>query len=91
MKMGSFQLDEHDISTLIDSLPERDTVLIAGLGEPLLYPELDTFLMHTAQYRCHTHLFTNGQLIHRKINVLRQVDRISVSVDGATAAKLDSV
>jgi MoaA/NifB/PqqE/SkfB family radical SAM enzyme len=91
MNMGSFQLNEHEINTLIDSLPERDSVVIAGLGEPLLYPALDTFLVRTAQYRCHTHLFTNGQLIHRKINVLRQVDRISVSVDGATAATFETL
>ena len=91
MDMGSFQLNEHEINTLIDSLPGRESVLIAGLGEPLLYPALDTFLMRTAQYRCHTHLFTNGQLIHRKINVLRQVDRISVSVDGATAATFETL
>lgn len=91
LEMGNFELDAHTIDTLIDSLPQRDTVMIAGLGEPLLYPGLETFLLHTARYRCQTHLFTNGQLIHRKLDVLRQVNRISVSVDGATQATFETL
>lgn len=91
VEMGRFELDARTIDTLIDSLPQRDTVMIAGLGEPLLYPRLDTFLLHTARYRCRTHLFTNGQLIHRKLDVLRQVDRISVSLDGATRATFETL
>jgi MoaA/NifB/PqqE/SkfB family radical SAM enzyme len=91
LDMGKFELGAHTIDTLIDSLPQRDTVMIAGLGEPLLYPGLDTFLLHTAHYQCRTHLFTNGQLIHRKIDVLRHVDRISVSMDGATRATFETL
>lgn len=89
--MGTFQLDRNAVNTLIDSLPARDTVLIAGLGEPLLYSGLELFLMHTALFQCRTHLFTNGQLIHRKLDVLRQVDRISVSFDGATPATFETL
>jgi wyosine [tRNA(Phe)-imidazoG37] synthetase (radical SAM superfamily) len=90
-EMGTFQLDTNAVNILIDSLPARDTVMIAGLGEPLLYPGLEVFLRHTALFQCRTHLFTNGQLINRKLDALRQVNRISVSMDGATQATFETL
>lgn len=91
LDMGKFQLDGNAVNTLIDSLPARETVMIAGLGEPLLYPALDRFLKYAALFQCRTHLFTNGQLIHRKLAELRQVERISVSLDGATRETFETL
>jgi MoaA/NifB/PqqE/SkfB family radical SAM enzyme len=83
--MGKFRLGEHDLTALIESLPYRESVMIAGLGEPLLYSGLDAFLPLLKRYRCASHLFTNGQLIHRHLHTLRMLDRVSVSFDGACA------
>lgn len=89
--MGRFALDRAQLDTLIDSLPYVDTVMIAGLGEPLLYPGLPHFLPWLRRYRCHVHLFTNGELIHRRLDCLRDLDRISVSLDGATPATFEAL
>jgi MoaA/NifB/PqqE/SkfB family radical SAM enzyme len=87
--MGKFRLGEYDIAALIDSLPYRETVMIAGLGEPLLYTGLDEFLALLKRYRCATHMFTNGQLINRHLDTLRLLDRVSVSFDGASAESFE--
>lgn len=84
LDMGRNQLDGPALDSLIDALPYVDTVMIAGLGEPLLYPGLDRFLPQVRRYRCRSHLFTNGELIHRHLALLAQLDRISISFDGAT-------
>lgn len=89
--MGRFALDRAQLDTLIDSLPYVDTVMIAGLGEPLLYPGLPHFLPWLRRYGCHVHLFTNGELIHRRLDCLRDLDRISISLDGATSATFETL
>jgi MoaA/NifB/PqqE/SkfB family radical SAM enzyme len=91
LPMGRFALREEDIDTLVDSLPYVDTVMIAGLGEPLLYPHLDRFLPHLERYGCHTHLYTNGELIHRHLGLLAKLDRVSVSLDGATPETFETL
>lgn len=83
--MGRFALNRLQIDTLVDSLPYVDTVMIAGLGEPLLYPGVGRFLPWLRRYGCHAHLFTNGELIDRRIDWLRELDRVSISLDGASA------
>ncbi len=89
LDMGRFSLNREQIDTLINNLPYIDTVMIAGLGEPLLYPGLGRFLPWLRRYGCHAHLFTNGELIDRRLDWLRDLDRISVSLDGATAATFE--
>jgi MoaA/NifB/PqqE/SkfB family radical SAM enzyme len=84
LDMGKFQLSELDLDTLIDVLPYVETVMMAGLGEPLLYRGIKPFLPYLSRYGCHSHLFTNGELIDRHLDVLPHVQRISVSIDGAS-------
>jgi pyruvate-formate lyase-activating enzyme len=91
LDMGKFQLGSLDLDTLIDSLPYRESVMIAGLGEPLLYRGLPDFLPYLRRYRCHSHLFTNGQLIDKHLSLLHCLDRISVSFDGATPATFETL
>ncbi len=89
LDMGRFELGPPEIDAIVDSLPYRETVMIAGLGEPLLYPGLGRFLPYLKRYRCGTHLFTNGELIDRRLDLICNIDRISVSLDGATAATFE--
>lgn len=91
LNMGKFQLGRLDLDTLIDSLPYRESVMIAGLGEPLLYRGLPDFLPYLRRYRCHAHLFTNGQLIDKHLSLLHCLDRISISFDGATPATFEAL
>jgi len=90
-EMGNVQLGADAIDAMINGLPAIDTVMIAGLGEPLLYRDLEHFLSYLARYQCRTHLFTNGQLIHRKLAVLKLVQRVSVSFDGATRGTFETL
>jgi MoaA/NifB/PqqE/SkfB family radical SAM enzyme len=89
LDMGNLRLSKTDLDTLIDSLPFRETVMIAGLGEPLLYRGLAEFLPYLRRYQCQSHLFTNGQLIDRHLHLLHNLDRISVSFDGATVSTFE--
>ena len=91
LDMGRYALSREQLDALIDSLPYVDTVMIAGLGEPLLYPGLGRFLPWLHRYGCHAHLFTNGELIDRRLDWLRDLDRISISLDGATAATFETL
>lgn len=91
LDMGRFALNAAQIDTLVDSLPYVETVMIAGLGEPLLYPGLGRFLPWLRGYGCHAHLFTNGELIDRRLKWLLELDRVSVSLDGACAHTFESL
>jgi len=91
LDMGRFELGPAEIDAIVDSLPYRETVMIAGLGEPLLYPGLGRFLPYLKRYRCGTHLFTNGELIDSRLGLIKDIDRISVSLDGATAATFETL
>lgn len=91
LDMGRFRLGAADLDVLIDRLPYLDSLMIAGLGEPLLSPQLEPLLVQAARFGCRTHVFTNGQLIHRRLGALRRVDRISVSMRGATRATFETL
>ena len=91
LDMGRFQLQAHDIDAIVDTLPYVESVMIAGLGEPLLYPGLARFMPYLKRYRCRTHLFTNGELIDRRLGLIKDIDRISVSLDGATADTFETL
>lgn len=80
--MGNFKLNQDQIDVIINRFPVLETVMIAGLGEPLLYKKIDGILPFLSRYGCQSHLFTNGLLIDKRLNVLSHLDRISISFDG---------
>lgn len=83
--MGRFRLSLDEIDSLIEVFPMLDTVMIAGLGEPLLYKRIDYVLPFLSRYQCRSHLFTNGMLIDKRLSVLGHLSRVSVSIDGDNA------
>jgi MoaA/NifB/PqqE/SkfB family radical SAM enzyme len=84
LNMGRDRLGGADIDVLVDRLPYVDRLMIAGLGEPLLSPNIEPLLLQAARFGCRTHVFTNGELIHQRLAALRRAHRVSVSFDGAT-------
>jgi MoaA/NifB/PqqE/SkfB family radical SAM enzyme len=70
------------LNILIDRLPYLETVMVAGLGEPLLYKGIETFAPYLTRYACKSHLFTNGVLIDKRIDSMIHFNRISISFDG---------
>ncbi len=83
IEIAPSMLNSDQVDLLIDRLPVLQTVLIAGLGEPLLYKPLEKFLPYVSRYRCEAQMFTNGELIDRRLDLLSHLDRIYVSFDGA--------
>lgn len=82
MKMAQSRLGDAELDALIDRFPEIDSVMIAGLGEPLLHKRIGEILPYLARYQCRSHLFTNGMLIDKRLDVLGHLTRVSVSFDG---------
>lgn len=52
--------------TLARQLPRLKTVMLAGMGEPLLHPEIDALIRAFAEAGVRTELLTNGTLLTRE-------------------------
>ncbi len=76
------KLSQSSIDSIINQLPHVETVMIAGLGEPLLYKKIGQFLPYLSRYRCYSHLFTNGMLIDKRLDDLKHLNKVSISFDG---------
>lgn len=76
------KLSKKSIDAIINQLPFVETVMIAGLGEPLLYKNISYFLSYLSRYRCYSHMFTNGMLIDKRIDDLKKLNKLSISFDG---------
>ena len=76
------KLTELQLNKLIDRLPYIETAMIAGLGEPLLYKKIGDFLPFLRRYKVQSHLFTNGMLIDKHLDTLKNLNKISISFDG---------
>lgn len=83
------ELDADETNAVVDALPYIDTLLIAGLGEPLLYKPLDRFLRLSSLLGCEAAMFTNGLLIDRRFDVFAHLSRVNVSFDGGRASTFE--
>jgi MoaA/NifB/PqqE/SkfB family radical SAM enzyme len=91
LEMGNARLGASDIDVLVDRLPYVDRLMIAGLGEPLLSPNIEPLLRQAARFGCRTHVFTNGELIQQRLDALKLANRVSVSFDGATRETFETL
>ena len=83
-KVNYAQVSDNTLSHVIGMLPYVKTILIAGLGEQLLYQRLGIFLETAADYLCEVSMFTNGHLVHRHLDIFKHLSLLTVSFDGAT-------
>lgn len=91
LKFTSSRLNGSEIHKIIDVLPYLETVEVAGLGEPLLVPQLNNFLRVAKLFDCQVTLFTNGLLIARRLDVFAHLYRVNVSFDGAKASTFEAL
>jgi radical SAM protein with 4Fe4S-binding SPASM domain len=94
-------LDRHDASltlerfkSLVDALPDLETVTLQGLGEPLMAPDLFGMIEYGAGRGLRMGFNTNATLLTRATAerlVAAGLDWLCVSIDGATAATYESI
>lgn len=81
--------------TLIDELADIGlrSILFAGEGEPLLHPDLTTFVQHARQRGIDTAIFTNGQLLSKELAqaLLPALTFIRFSFNGGSGANYSAV
>lgn len=72
-----------EILSLIDELSEMGTKFISiNGGEALMREDIETIIDKINKKNLLVQLTTNGQLITRKINVIKKADSLCVSLDG---------
>lgn len=73
--------------SLIDELAEMGTQMIhLGGGEPLLRNDMEEIINRVKGHNMICRLNTNGALVPKKINQLKRLDSICISLDGNEAA-----
>lgn len=74
---------------IVDQLPRIDRVVLHGIGEPLLNPQLPAFIAHLKARGAHTLFNTNGVLLDQRRGdalVAAGLDELRVSLDAVTPA-----
>jgi radical SAM protein with 4Fe4S-binding SPASM domain len=84
----------HTFRALVDELPDLERVVLQGLGEPLLAPDLFQMIEYACARRIRIGFNTNATLLTRARS-LRLVelglDWLHISVDGATAGTYEGI
>jgi len=88
--------DENELSTEeikkgLDILKEAGIVeLVISGGDPLLRPDIAEILDYAAD-RFVTTVYDNGSMAAKKLDALRKVDFVAISIDSLDAAKNDAI
>lgn len=73
--------------SLISELQKQGTSVIGLIGaEPLLYKDIDQIIQNLVQKKIIINLYTNGILIEKKLNTIKKVDNLFISLDGSESA-----
>lgn len=82
-------LDWDQFRAIVDQLPEIDRVVLHGIGEPLMNPDLPRFISHLKTRGARTLFNTNAVLLDEKRGdamVAAGLDELRVSLDAVTPA-----
>ena len=77
---------------VVDAVPQIDRVVLHGIGEPLMNPELPRFIAHLNERNVHSLFNTNAVLLDQKRGdavVAAGLDELRVSLDAITPALYD--
>ena len=78
-----------EVRTITDQLPALERVVLHGLGEPLMNPELPRIVAHLRQRGAHVLFNTNALLLSEQRGralITADLSELRVSMDGATPA-----
>ena len=76
-----------DVIMITDQVPSLERVVLHGLGEPLLNPELPSIVAHLRQRGVHVLFNTNATALSEKMGralIAADLNELRVSLDGAT-------
>ncbi len=77
------QFTTPELMELIDDFHNRGTEVMVLLGgEPLLRNDIGQIIRHVKSKKMICEVITNGYLVERKINEIKEVDSLCVSIDG---------
>ncbi len=88
-EFAQFDLSSSDLRRLSDVFRYAHIVSVGGFGEPLLSPAAPHVLRLAHEAGAATQIVTNGSLLQRIANL--PLDRIEVSMDGASANVLETI
>lgn len=82
-KWGTDEMTTSQVKSMIDEFFEMGMRRFSfNGGEALLRPDIEELTRHCREKNIFTTLFTNGWLVPRKIEAVRQVDVVLMSLDG---------
>jgi radical SAM protein with 4Fe4S-binding SPASM domain len=84
----------HTFKALVDDVPDLERVVLQGLGEPLLAPDLFQMIEYASARGIRIGFNTNGTLLTRERArrlVELDLDWLHISIDGATAATYEGI
>ncbi len=93
-KDGLSEMDFGHFQKIVDTMPFLYAVTLLGMGEPLLHKDIFKMIHYAKKRKLHVALFTNGMLLTNDVSsrlISSGVDRIFFSIDGATAATVESI
>lgn len=80
---GSNELDTATATRLIDEMREAGVGMISFTGgEPLLRPDIGELIAHVKSRGATCKLNTNGDLVKQRLDLLRPLDLLQISLDG---------
>lgn len=83
-KKPSQDLSIEETLKLVDEFAEAGVRRITVLGgEPMLYKEIGVVIERLAQKKISCSVLTNGTLVPERIDVLKKVDEVGLSIDGS--------
>lgn len=87
--------DNINIKTLIPIFDEMKNMFVDEFqilgGEPLLYADLESFLIESKKRNIRTSITTNGILLSNNLNILKYIDKLTISLDGPEASINDFI
>jgi len=82
-KKPSKDLSREDTLRLVDEFAKGGVRRITILGgEPLLYQGIDSVVDRLNQHNISCSILTNGELVLKKLDVLKKVDEVGLSIEG---------
>lgn len=81
------------LASVLDQCPEAESLVLHGIGEPLLYPQLLDLIDAAARLHMDVSFFTNGALLSQCAQQLARarVSRVTVSLDGASSPVFERI
>lgn len=91
----SGRLAFQDFKFILSHLPRLDTILLNGVGEPLLNPDLGKMIRYSGRRGVRISFYTNATLLtpekSRELLLTNSIDKIFISIDAGKAKTYEAI